>query len=101
MSFKPVDVAPAGDAATVDETPVSCMVCCQEVSSAAILSCALCKCGSYCSVVCLAQHENHAQYCPSICSLERLETEKLEQIKALIQAKCACATGGTHMMVGH
>ena len=76
MSKKPVNVAPAGDAATVDKTPVSCMVCCEEVPSAAVLSCARCKCGSYCSVVCLAQHDNHAQYCPSICSLERIETEK-------------------------
>ena len=40
------------------------------------ISCSKCSCGKYCSPSCLDSHSNHIQYCPWICSLERLETEK-------------------------
>ena len=70
-----VDVA-ADVAATEDKTQILCMVCNKDVQKKELVSSPKCSGEKYCSAVCLDQHENHTQYCPWICSLERLETEK-------------------------
>ena len=77
MSFKSVNVVPLGKEATCsDESPISCLVCGKEVPKTEILSCPKCSCGRYCSSGCLANHNNHTEYCPWICDLQQLETEK-------------------------
>ncbi len=52
------------------------MVCCKKVEEAKLISCSKCSCGKYCSESCIEQHENHAEYCPWITRLEKLETVK-------------------------
>ena len=67
-------VVPEGKDAAKTVTPNTCMVCskvCQSVSP-----CEKCSCGNYCSVECKEKHESHTKYCPAICSLQKLETEK-------------------------
>ena len=41
-----------------------------------VVSCSKCLCGKYCSSGCLDSHSNHAEFCPWICELKQLETEK-------------------------
>ena len=41
-----------------------------------VVSCSKCLCGKYCSLGCLDSHSNHAEFCPWICELKQLETEK-------------------------
>ena len=77
LSGKLKDVAPVGEEATDKEkTPISCLVCGTDVPKKKILSCSKCSGGKYCSSACLESHTNHTQYCPWICKLESLETEK-------------------------
>ena len=78
VSGKLEDVAPSGEDAAVKKkkTPISCIVCGVDVPKKKAVSCSKCSCGKYCSTACLDSHGNHAQYCPWICSLESLETEK-------------------------
>ena len=44
--------------------------------SADLISCDKCSCGKYCSLQCRGKHKEHSEYCSSICSLEKMETEK-------------------------
>ena len=67
-------VSEGKDAAEGKKSPRSCMICLK--SSENLFSCPNCKCGLYCSLDCLDQHENHAKYCPIICSLLIIENEK-------------------------
>ena len=72
---------------TANETPIiedgtlpktttlkACLTCAKPCVE--VVSCDKCSTGSFCSLVCKDKHDNHTQYCPLICSLESLETEK-------------------------
>ena len=43
-----------------------CMICRNVVSPDEVVSCNDCKCGTYCSSLCMEKHENHAKYCDII-----------------------------------
>ena len=58
----------------VPAPPKECMICSKPCTEA--VSCEKCSCGCYCSVECKDKHDNHTKFCPIICSLEKLETEK-------------------------
>ena len=74
---KRVKVAAAGKDVTNKESPQNkCMICEKVVTEKEVISCGKCSCGNYCSQKCMNKHENHINYCPVICSLEKIETEK-------------------------
>ena len=73
MSGKRVNVAPGGKAATSKKVSPKCTGCKKETK---LVSCPKCRCGSYCSADCMESDEVHAMWCPWICRLEKLETEK-------------------------
>ena len=51
-------------------------MCGKNVPKAEIVSCSKCSGGKYCSSGCLDSHSNHAEFCPWICELKQLETER-------------------------
>ena len=70
-------VVSKGNDATGNNSPNSCMMC-GKVSES-MFGCQNCRCGRYCSDVCMNQHKNHTLYCASICDLETLENEKRQK----------------------
>ena len=50
------------------------MLCCEKKTE--LICCPKCSCGSYCSTECMELDGVHAMWCPWICKLEQVETEK-------------------------